>query len=591
MLEQRIRGLATGKGLVAVLLAIMISMGATVSWAIPSPIDHLHDTDTVDWKQPGAAGLPWMKPVADTINHQHLTSDSFDEDGRFTLFGGWDDRIFDFTNRNPDAANYYADPFSHGLIRPDHQVRFFSQASMPDRATVIIADIFEDWEQAAIEKFQANQESWDAIGIGFEKGSATGNEITVSFTPALNAFGLTTSAATRTTIQFLSKPDIFLETNSPDFEIRITDPVTNTELGFGTSVSVPVQWSFDGVYADGSTASKVWDIDYREWTGSAFGAWQETAPAGLPNIRWAAAPPSESIAAPDTINLPGMDFRTIAAHEIGHSLGLDHPADNTGANRTGAGMGPADNLMRWDIGNYAVFNRSQGIDDDSALAAAIDYTFSLNPENFSDYGDAPNSYRTYRASDGPSYSEGNGQHLGREWDYEPDGQPTSKANGDDINYWGVGILDDEDGVVFGKDYVDIMVNIDRAGENWYMLDAWWDLDWSGTFEHIEELIIDELLALDAGEYVFRFNLGFDPRDYFSRFRLTWVDDSNGENDGVSFLTDVTPWGVFVGADGVSHGEVEDYAPVPEPAAILLFGTGLLGFVILARRECFSALSI
>ncbi len=53
-------------------------------------------------------------------------------------------------------------------------------------------------------------------------------------------------------------------------------------------------------------------------------------------------------------------------------------------------------------------------------------------------------------------------------------------------------------------------------------------------------------------------LGFNPKDFYSRFRLTW--------DSVD--SDVTPFGEFVSEDGISYGEVEDYAPVPEPSSII-----------------------
>lgn len=193
-----------------------------------------------------------------------------------------------------------------------------------------------------------------------------------------------------------------------------------------------------------------------------------------------------------------------------------------------------------------------------------------------DFGDAPDSYRTLFATDGPRYSEGMLQRLGRRWDVDPDGQPTVRANGDDrdVDPLDFDRSDDEDGVVFGPDFVDIVLDIGRLGVNDYLLRAWWDIDFSGMFEHPTELFIDELLSLDFGIHEFRFNLGFDPRDFYSRFRLTWDPlDLN-----------VLPHGEFVSMDGISHGEVEDYSPVPEPATLALLALGLATVGYRARRR-------
>jgi uncharacterized repeat protein (TIGR01451 family) len=155
--------------------------------------------------------------------------------------------------------------------------------------------------------------------------------------------------------------------------------------------------------------------------------------------------------------------------------------------------------------------------------------------------------------------------LGFLWDSEVDGQPTPIADGDDLN-----LLDDEDGVIFGDDFVDVIWNITRSGLNEYRLRAWWDVDQNGFFDHPSELFIDDRRSLDAGVQFFRYALPFDPRLFYSRFRLTWIDDPDGVRDGVSINTDITPWGEFLSADGISHGEVEDYPPSerpPQPEAL------------------------
>ena len=97
-------------------------------------------------------------------------------------------------------------------------------------------------------------------------------------------------------------------------------------------------------------------------------------------------------------------------------------------------------------------------------------------------------------------------------------------------------------------------------------------------------MMDEILkSITPGQYTRHYDLGFNPKDYYSRFRLTWIDDPLGENGGVSFATDVRPTGEYLGADGISHGEVEDYAPVPGPLPLLGVGAAF-GFSRKLRKR-------
>lgn len=217
-----------------------------------------------------------------------------------------------------------------------------------------------------------------------------------------------------------------------------------------------------------------------------------------------------------------------------------------------------------------------------------------------DFGDAPESYITLLdplnpndpSKGGPRYGEGNFQGLGSRWDSEPDGQPTPLANGDDVNLWGIGGPDDEDGVIFGDSWVDVIFNISRPDPNPYQLRAWWDTNYNGVFDHTSELYIDDLLTLAPGIFTKRYNLGFNPKadGLYSRFRLTW--------DPLDL--DVKPFGEYyskadcnttdaAAGNCDSHGEVEDYVhvpePIPEPSSIfgLLAFTGL-GLIGLRKKR-------
>jgi hypothetical protein len=377
----------------------------------------------------------------------------------------------------------------------------------------------------------------------------------------------------RNEIEFIDNPSIDLDSGSNNIQLRLTLGAT---VLTGRSVTVPLGWSYDGVFADGTPATRTWNIEYNP---NGMG-WQNAPPAGMTDLLWIAAR-EESIPAPTgTINLAGMDFRSIASHEIGHSIGLGHPADAGGANANGPGEGPAGVVMRWDIANRSVFGRSQGVDNNSALAAAIDYTWSYLQNDVRDFGDAPDSYQTYLTSDGPRYRDGASARLGLRWDTEPEGQPTVAADGDDNNYWGVGGPDDEDGVIFGMTSVDVLVNVLAAGD--LFLRAWWDTNENGLFDHAGEMYIDDNLSgLAVGMHTLTYALPFDPREFYSRFRLTWATDGHG-----SALGNVTPWGEFFDeVTSNSIGEVEDYPPtVPEPQTILFVGLAILSAASAQRRH-------
>jgi len=180
-----------------------------------------------------------------------------------------------------------------------------------------------------------------------------------------------------------------------------------------------------------------------------------------------------------------------------------------------------------------------------------------------DYGDAPDNgevcfgvprnYQTIFANDGPRYREFELQKFGQFADAEIDGQPNCPADGDDINP-AVG-PDDEDGIVFVPGGVDIHANITRPGANEYIIDAWFDTNNNGFFDHPVERIISRVETLVPGFYTFFEPLGFNGEDYYSRFRLTY---------GVDPIIDLKPYGEYLATDSISHGEVEDYAPVEYP---------------------------
>lgn len=189
----------------------------------------------------------------------------------------------------------------------------------------------------------------------------------------------------------------------------------------------------------------------------------------------------------------------------------------------------------------------------------------------SDWGDLPamgelcggvrRYYHTTSLDSGPSYNEWTLQRLGRRVDSEPDGQPGCGANIDDVNSW----LDDEDGVIdWTSSGVTVVVRVDHPVPNDYRLDAWFDLDDDGHFtgEHVidSRFVYDGahgglLQGLATGEYYFAYVFPFDPRMYYSRFRLTF---------GIPISEEILSYdpvpNYYDAGDGGAHGEVEDYYP-------------------------------
>lgn len=134
-----------------------------------------------------------------------------------------------------------------------------------------------------------------------------------------------------------------------------------------------------------------------------------------------------------------------------------------------------------------------------------------------DFGDAPASYGTLRADDGPRHAL-SPLFLGTAIDAEGDGLPSTDALGDDQNG-----SDDEDGVQLpavlerGRE-ASIVVTVSAAG----MLDAWIDYNGNGLFDAAEHLFGGVSQAVAAGDNTLRFTVPVDALEgiTYARFRLS-----------------------------------------------------------------------
>lgn len=178
-----------------------------------------------------------------------------------------------------------------------------------------------------------------------------------------------------------------------------------------------------------------------------------------------------------------------------------------------------------------------GIGGTTAVGEVEDHSLQLR---VSDLGDAPDSYGTTIAANGPSHGIVTGFSLGATVDSETDGQPNAPASGDGA---------DEDGVTLPSgnlftacDSIAVPVELtNTAGIAAPMLDAWIDFDGDGGFNDPRDRVASAL-ALVAGSNSLSVIVPCDvsSRGTYARFRLS---------DG----------GVAAPTAGDPEGEVEDYA--------------------------------
>ncbi|MCP4510130.1 MAG: hypothetical protein GY826_27475, partial [Fuerstiella sp.] len=158
-----------------------------------------------------------------------------------------------------------------------------------------------------------------------------------------------------------------------------------------------------------------------------------------------------------------------------------------------------------------------------------------------DFGDAPDSYGTLLA-DGTRHTIVEGYYLGAGVDAELNGQPSSNADGDDLN----GDPDDEDGVILpseltaGANAVSVTVT---AGPEGGKLDAWIDFDGNGVFDADERIAGTNGRTLNVGENTIYVNVPENATlgETYARFRLSSANSDSLEPTG-----------------SADEGEVEDY---------------------------------
>jgi hypothetical protein len=184
---------------------------------------------------------------------------------------------------------------------------------------------------------------------------------------------------------------------------------------------------------------------------------------------------------------------------------------------------------------------------------------------FLDWGDAPDSYKTTLADNGPRHTYSEGLYLGGIYDDETNGVPSANADGDDT-----ADVDDEDGVVkqfeistadsgFKRRWTIGVTVPSGVTANVY---GWIDLDRNGSFDADEIAMTTATGADTAVTLEWTIHPPISPGTSYARFRITTdnLTHNGGNND---------PDQRAIGS--ASDGEVEDYV-----ITIRNFGTPLAG---------------
>ncbi len=304
-------------------------------------------------------------------------------------------------------------------------------------------------------------------------------------------------------------------------------------------------------------------------TGPRLGYERDTEPDGLPSTD------ANGDDANGEADEDGVTFvSTIAVGQIGATVTVNVQNAPTGAhldawidfNRDGRfgdnerivhdlHLPEGNNLVDFDVPDWALAGKAYarcrlssagglgptGVADDGEVEDYV-ITILANP---TDFGDLPDEYGTTLGADGARH-EALGPMLGASRDTEPDGLPSSSADGDDADD-----SDDEDGVTFasGTFVAAATVNIQNSPSG-AKLDAWIDFDRDGSFDGPGEQIANSRAVAEGDNLVaYTIPLGTVPGETYARFRL-------------SSAGGLAPTGA------AGDGEVEDYVvtviPVDTP---------------------------
>ena len=245
----------------------------------------------------------------------------------------------------------------------------------------------------------------------------------------------------------------------------------------------------------------------------------------------------------DGVTLPGMIAGTMATAtvDVGPTPGylnawIDFNGNGSFDDSAGSPEIIADNLWISGTGNTVTYTVPVGATTGAtyarfriSTAAGLgplgtaqngeveDYRVYIKPESPMDYGDAPDSYQTFRNNDGPRHQLG-GPIFGPLIDAEPDGQPSMGAVGDDANN-----LPDEGGITLTGMMISGTANaeVELGTAAPAFLDAWIDFDGNGDFTGTSEQIFSsEPIVPGINNLPFPVPATAIPGPTYARFRVS-----------------------------------------------------------------------